>query len=1365
MTMDVDSDDSLTSYWSSGSSEPGFMDEITTGVDDFIPQRQCDVDAGRDLLRERLQSGVGRIVRDPEMITQRLRLDDVDGGFVASCRAACLLDRSRQLERLERLANRADRLQRDGDECDHRQRTERQMYPYLNDLFKFITDYHHDTRTTTSSSRGTWRCSKKQCFMGEEHTVGFPRIFPDGVALAGGCTHESFYWRDVRAFVGCGASTSDGEPSDTTSAPEVAVRGVDYARLHLSADPFRVFSVGLLVYGFHFMVAIFDHDGVCLSAPYHLRNELDVFIRVVYQIGHGLTDVELGRDPTVVPLDLPQDDSLRLALDDIVNGQVESINLRQFPSYKITLKTSDSYSLEGGKLGIETEETTWVTIGPPLWSALSYLVRGTMMWRVVALDGNRIPRPKEVLVLKNAWRRSRRDEETRVYMALRRAEEEDLHHTCRKGIANFRFGADVTFPGRVEVISTVNLRSIFLGDSATRSPVPHTSSLHRLVLETQGRPLWSFKNFKELLLGVHAAIEGHKYLVSKGIFHRDISAGTIMLSATANPSPGTEGFLTDLEYASLSTTTDISVVRSASDLEGATQTVNANRGFEMLGNIQFMAAELLGAIVYTDRKVEHEVHHDLESFAWVLAYVLARYINTQKDLPTEQRGQLKRHFTKSFGLHDVCDIHTSRLSCKPLDAKVYGGTVEAVRDTLRKRLKEDGRVVRTPGMVARRLRLESVDEAFVKACKTACLEECHEQLQTLESLALEADRKRGSSVPETGGKKAKRREKKMYSPLNDLFKFVGTYRHISQDVDVRGTCHCDAEKAIKGEEHTTGFPRIFPDGVALAHGCDHGSFYWRNVRAFIECKTSTSQGEPSRSDSVPETVVQGADYARLHLSADPFRVFSVGLLIYGFTFMVGIYDQDGVCLSAPYHLRDNLDVFIRVVYQLGHGLTDAELGRDPTVEELRLSQEDPLRLTLNGIVNERVDAVKSRTFPSYKITLKTSDTYSMEGARKRIETGETTWVTIGPPIWSSLSYLGRGSAVWRVVALEGNQIPRPREVLILKNAWRRSHRDSESRIYVALRHAEKGDKNHTYRKGIAEFRLGADVTFPGRVEAISTVNLRFLFMGSSEIPPQTPQTPVLHRLILETLGKSLWSFKDFQELLLGMRAALEGHKYLFSKGILHRDISAGNIMLSSLANPRPGMEGFLMDLEYARLDSIAEISTMKSEAKTPGATQTVFKDARRGAEMTGTLQFMAAEILEALHEETTIQHKVHHDLESFVWVLVYVTSRHLNELKDLPKKTREKLRQHFVGSFGSNKLEDILTSRLAPRLFFPPIYKELVPLPMQVLLVKLRRAVHAHFVLTSVEGQEEEVKPLTYDIVLDLFNTACRSLSPEPAVV
>ncbi len=96
---------------------------------------------------------------------------------------------------------------------------------------------------------------------------------------------------------------------------------------------------------------------------------------------------------------------------------------------------------------------------------------------------------------------------------------------------------------------------------------------------------------------------------------------------------------------------------------------------------------------------------------------------------------------------------------------VQTGTVEAVRKLLRNRLKEDGRVIINPEMVTQRLRLESVDEAFVNACKTACLKERHEQLRTLENLALKADMKRGPSGPEMSNKKPKRREKDMYPPL------------------------------------------------------------------------------------------------------------------------------------------------------------------------------------------------------------------------------------------------------------------------------------------------------------------------------------------------------------------------------------------------------------------------------------------------------------------------------------------------------------------------------------------------------------------------------------------------------------------------
>jgi hypothetical protein len=46
-----------------------------------------------------------------------------------------------------------------------------------------------------------------------------------------------------------------------------------------------------------------------------------------------------------------------------------------------------------------------------------------------------------------------------------------------------------------------------------------------------------------------------------------------------------------------------------------------------------------------------------------------------------------------------------------------------------------------------------------------------------------------------------------------------------------------------------------------------------------------------------------------------------------------------------------------------------------------------------------------------------------------------------------------------------------------------------------------------------------------------------------------------------------------------------GHQHLFELGILHRDISAGNILLSAGVEPEEGCEGFLMDLEFAHVSS------------------------------------------------------------------------------------------------------------------------------------------------------------------------------------
>ena len=88
------------------------------------------------------------------------------------------------------------------------------------------------------------------------------------------------------------------------------------------------------------------------------------------------------------------------------------------------------------------------------------------------------------------------------------------------------------------------------------------------------------------------------------------------------------------------------------------------------------------------------------------------------------------------------------------------------------------------------------------------------------------------------------------------------------------------------------------------------------------------------------------------------------------------------------------------------------------------------------------------------------------------------------------------------------------------------------------------------------------------------------------------------------------------------------HEFLCDQGILHRDVSAGNIMLPAETPPEAGAEGFLMDLEFARVkrssfDTTRTITVLP--VRTPGGgmtastvrSHTIFgPDVMRGAVMT-----------------------------------------------------------------------------------------------------------------------------------------------------
>lgn len=107
-----------------------------------------------------------------------------------------------------------------------------------------------------------------------------------------------------------------------------------------------------------------------------------------------------------------------------------------------------------------------------------------------------------------------------------------------------------------------------------------------------------------------------------------------------------------------------------------------------------------------------------------------------------------------------------------------------------------------------------------------------------------------------------------------------------------------------------------------------------NMDMFVELKASSAQGPKASGQGIPEILLQGARYARAFLAIRPFRVFSVGLLIFGDTFSAAIYDRGQIWFSSAQEFLEagaGRNVFIRLVRSITHHLDNYALGLDPTV--------------------------------------------------------------------------------------------------------------------------------------------------------------------------------------------------------------------------------------------------------------------------------------------------------------------------------------------------------------------------------------------------------------------------------------------------
>ncbi|KAI0641193.1 hypothetical protein C8Q79DRAFT_327555 [Trametes meyenii] len=583
----------------------------------------------------------------------------------------------------------------------------------------------------------------------------------------------------------------------------------------------------------------------------------------------------------------------------------------------------------------------------------------------------------------------------------------------------------------------------------------------------------------------------------------------------------------------------------------------------------------------------------------------------------------------------------------------------------------------------------SNDSSFIEQVAKALRDKCKEDFSQLQILSEKTERKKEATSDETA----------MYPPLNNIIAYINKacenkYPLDSDRVHHRCLVCCSNRPPQHYDPTHNPFP-IKPDFLLVetaprsATGDEpkqplerEESVYWWQCPAYMEVK-AVDPPFPLRTDDpnpprATKTLGQNSDYARAILSSRPFQLYVLGIAVWKASFCFTYFDRSGVKVSKPRDFAVDVDlhIFIRAVIRFTWEMTPEDLGHDPTVSLLPGSTWHD----------------RSQDYPRFAV--RTMDEAVLE--------------TIGAPLFSSRSLLGRGTSVFPVISRKNGG--EPVEAHILKSSWRDDKRTSEGEIYQRIVSILKDNTTSIslprVPRAIAKLERCRDVQFahPGPGLPISTPVVRdsrngIMATGSrGQIEEAVARTvnlgcsnKKLHRGEIMDFGESLHSYRDTKELGEALLCILEVLDQLHDLGILHRDISPGNMYIRRMAtyppppgtgksgrNPGPvitpvdtskhgssGLSGFLADFEFA---SIPALPTYNADPDSPtkrvnrhiryttntGPRQDSPTSPKPGPRMTGTPTFMATEVLVAIRDDLPLTRTRYHDLESFIWVVLYV---------------------------------------------------------------------------------------------------------------
>ncbi|KAG9317721.1 hypothetical protein JVU11DRAFT_1937 [Chiua virens] len=335
-----------------------------------------------------------------------------------------------------------------------------------------------------------------------------------------------------------------------------------------------------------------------------------------------------------------------------------------------------------------------------------------------------------------------------------------------------------------------------------------------------------------------------------------------------------------------------------------------------------------------------------------------------------------------------------------------------------------------------------------------------------------------------------------------------------------------------------------------------------------------------------------------------FRNFSFSVLVESHNARFLRWDPSGAIVTAAFSYRAQPKLMAEFLWRFDH-LTAKERGHDPTIKPADLADEVAARVREKlGI--ERDDTVMYR--------------YELPGMAR-------SGYAYGPKLTTSnrslVSRCTRNQPVVWIPALDSvvTEGPWSQEGKIyMKDTWRFLSNSPD--IKVIPEHEIYKELYCHKVPNIPEHVVGGDIE-GGKTRTQEFARAAWLCVKTRISPYQH------YRLFHPVVGRPIYEFECTKQLVTGVFDALEAHSHAFEKAkILHRDISAGNIILTDDGR------GLLIDWELAKL--VSDIGS-------------------RRPDRTGTWQFMSAKLL----EDPTKLHELSDDLESFLHVLAWITLRYL----------------------------------------------------------------------------------------------------------